>query len=706
MIPLLSLLLAAQAAEGMWLPEQAPDVASLLAEAGVSLSPQALADPKGAPLGSIVSLGWCSASFISPDGLIATNHHCVESYLQYNATAAQNLDQTGYLAASRDKELWAGPAARLYVVDAIEDVTQAMGKGINARTADAARLDKIDRNRKKLVADCEAEPNRRCRVVAYYGGQEWRLIRQRVFKDVRLVYAPPSSVGSYGGDIDNWMWPRHAGDFALIRAYVSPSGDAAAHDAANVPYKPPQHLRIDPTGASPGEAALVAGYPGGTSRYERAASMRFSKEVTTPASLRLLQEELIELKSESMRDPEAAARLGAPIDYLSNSLKYLQGLEEGYARTPALARKESEEAALRAWVMADPARKSRYAAALVELDQLEERERARWLAETHANHLLRNADLLSVAYTAFRFAIEREKPDLERRAGYQQRDLEDTTARFATLDKTLWLPADRATLAVVMRAMVAAPPTSRVEPVVRWIEKQGGVNPALDRLFAATALTEQAARAKLLSSDRAAIVASKDPWVELAIALHSWMAPVEEDDDRVRGGRYRLEPVYMAALAEFRGRAVYPDANGTLRFTFGRVTGMSPRDGVQYAPQTTLTGLVAKAGAAPFDAPPKLLAAAAAGPKSRWADPALGTVPVDFLTDLDTTGGNSGSATLNGKGELIGLIFDGNYESMTGDWIYDPATTRSIHVDIRYLLWMLDEVEGAKGLLEELGVKP
>jgi len=701
-----ALLLAAHAIEGMWLPEQAPALGPQLAEMGLELDPAVLADPLSPPLRSIVSLGFCSASFLSPDGLIATNHHCVQGYLQVNSSAQADRARDGFLAGQRSDELSAGPGAHITVVEKMTDVTDAVRTGLKRRTTDRDRERIIRENIAGLVDACEAQgDDRRCRVASYDGGASHRLVEARVLKDVRIVYAPPDSVGNYGDEIDNWMWPRHSGDFALLRAYVAPDGSSVPYAADNVPYAPDAHLEIDTTGAQEGEFVMVAGFPGRTGRYRPARSARFAQSTQYPFRIALYGDLIQILEDESAKDPEAAARLRAPISRLGNGRKNSQGMLEGFESTDALARKDAQDAALKQWVAADRARQKAYGPALARIDALTAQAEASWKQDFLMYWLVGSSDLLTDVHRAWRLANERQKPDEQRDAAYRDRNVERLLARSERIDRTLWLPADRALFARVLREVVLLEGSAAIPEVDAWLAAHGGLENALDALFKEPAWVDTDTRLGLYDADLAELKASDDPWITLARAADAHLARMRYRDEARKGAMLALSPVKMAAIramAEDEGVSVYPDANGTLRLTFGNVQGVSPRDGVRYTSHTTVRGLVAKAGEWPFNAPEALLAAAPDAPDTRWADEGLNDVPVNFLTDLDTTGGNSGSATINGKGQMVGLIFDGTYESMTGDWAFDPDQTRSIHVDIRYLLWMLESVEGADHILAEL----
>lgn len=701
---MLWLLSVAWADEGMWTPEQVPAMAASLTEMGLTIDPVTLADPLQEPLSAIVSLGGCSASFVSPDGLIATNHHCVEGYLQYNSSAEENRSRDGYTAVDQAGELSVGPSGRLYVLERIDDVTERVQSRLTRRMSDADRRDAISLIRKEIIAECEATPGYRCRVAGFYEGLSYRLVVSRELSDLRLVYAPPRSVGSYGGDIDNWMWPRHTGDFALLRAYVAPDGAAASYAEENVPYTPPAYLPMATAGVSPGDFVMVAGFPGRTRRHDRASELRYSAEVSIPARLTMLTELGAMMRDHAARDPEGAARLAAPIGYLANGEKNSRELLALLEGGTLLDDKDAADAALTAWVADDRKRSRAYGKALAELESVIAQQQAHQEQTQIAGYLMWIPDLLGVAHKAYRQSIENEKPDLAREEGFQERDIERTKGQFTRLEKTSYLPADRDSMAILLRYHAEQPAAFQVPPLLDWLDEHGGIEPALDLLYTDPALAETDARLALLEADRATLEASTDPWVSLAVVMEDWLATQRLISDKLSGAMARLRPQYMQALIDMQGDVgLYPDANSTLRLTFGHVMGWSPQDGMAYLPQTTLSGMVAKAtGEVPFNAPASLLSRA--GQESRWTDEVLGDVPVNYLSTLDITGGNSGSATLNAAGEFVGLAFDGNVESIGADWVFGPKS-RSIHVDVRYMLWVMESEPAAAWLLEELGVR-
>ncbi len=705
MLPLLlaTLTPTVNADEGMWLPDQLTAESSAFSDLDVPV--KELADWRGGPLGAVADLGHCSASFVSSEGLLITNGHCVRSFLRYGSLGRGDLVHDGYLAKSRDEELWAGPGARVYIVEQVTDVTEQVLSSVKRRSDDAARWQSIQRSRKELVAECEADGGHRCQVASFYGGLEYRLIAERELRDLRVVYAPPESVVFFGGDADNWMWPRHSGDVAFLRAYASPDGTGTAYSDENVPFKPESSLKISTAGISTGDFVLQGGYPGITYRNRTASEISYAATRKYPDDLEIMGAMLDILRDHASAGPSAAQRVQNQIFSLANRAKYLEGMIDGLEKTDIIARKDYEAKALADWIAADRTRTRSYAEALTELESVisetqGDTERDRLLALTS-----RYARLLGAVRKAYRYTVESEKSDLDRMTGYQGRDLDELKADLLELDWTLHLEADRDITRLLLERIWRLGAEHRGSPVHGWISASGGVENAIDRLYRSIPeLATGESRVALLGKTPADLESSRDPWVSLAIAFEQWVNELQTETDARSGALSRLRPVYMQAQRQMQPGFVYPDANGTLRVSVGRVVGYAPAEAVDYHPHTTVDGLAAKSGRAPFTAPEWLLQEIEEAASSPWADETLGSVPANFLTNLDSTGGNSGSPTLNAKGELIGLVFDRNYEAMAADWAFGPDLTRSIHVDIRMGLWLLSATDGGEALIKELGV--
>lgn len=704
---------AAHADEGMWMPQQLPQVAKELKVAGLKLDPANLTKLTEFPMGAIVSLGGCSASFVSPQGLVATNHHCVYGSVAHNSTPQRDLLANGFLAKSLDEELPAAPGSRIYVTKEVRNVTARIINADVAKLTGKKRSDAIENNQKAMVAACEQDAGHRCTVSSYYGGLEFYLIKQLEIRDVRLVHAPPAGVGKFGGDTDNWMWPRHTGDYGFYRAYVSKDGKAADYSKDNVPYLPQHFLKPAREGVKEGDFVMALGYPGRTNRHRLPSEVAFTFGWSYPAYVKMSGENLAIIAAETKDDKDTALKYAAQVASTNNYYKNRQGMLDSYAGSDILARKTAEHEALKAWVNADPARKHEYAADIARVEQLI----AQRDAQTKRDFFLGYAHprLLNTARTLYRLANERAKPDAERKAGFQQRDLPRIQASVAALVRNYDEKVDKALVLHALTKYAAQPKAERnaAYDAVLGIHdgmREAELRTALDTLYAGSKLGDATERTAWLTRTPAEFQASTDSFIKAAVAMYGPDLQDEAKDEELGGNIQQAYATYMKAKIAYmhsKGQAVYPDANSTLRVTFGRIAGRDHgADGTAWTAFTTVNGVLAKAtGKGEFNAPAAQLAAIKAKDFGKYVDPKLKTVPVDFLATLDITGGNSGSAALNAKGEWIGLAFDGTLDSIISDWDYNKANTRDIQVDLRYILWNMKHVDHADNLLKEMGAE-
>lgn len=707
----LSLLAAqiAQAGEGMWVPQQLPEIAGPLKKAGLKLSPQQISDLTGDPMGAVVALGGCTASFVSPNGLVVTNHHCAYGAIQLNSTAENNLIRNGFNAPTTADEVSAGPNARVFVLDEITDVTKDAKAAIAAAGDDAlARTKALEAFEKKLIADCEAEAGFRCRLYSFSGGNTYRLFKNLEIKDVRLAYAPPGSVGKFGGDIDNWMWPRHTGDFAFYRAYVGKDGKPAAFSKDNVPYRPKHWLKFADQPLGAGDFVMVAGYPGSTNRYALAAEFDNTAQWTYPTIARHYKNQIAMVEAAGKQNADIQVKYAATMAGWNNTSKNYDGQLEGFKRIDAAGQKQREEAAVLGWLKGQGAKGQPALDAHAKLLGLLEQSKATRDRDLTLA-LFNNTAMLGSATQLYRLSIEREKPNAERESGYQERDLPAIEGGLKQLERRYVAAMDRQLQEYWLNEYIKLPADQRVAAVDAWLggNDAAAVKRALDRL-AGTKLGSTEERLKWFAADRKAFEASNDPAIQYAVAVMPTLLKLEQERKTRAGENLAARPVYLQALADYKksqGEFVYPDANLSLRITFGNVMGYAPKDGVEYTPFTTLEGVVAKeTGQDPFDSPKALLDAVAAKRYGGLEDKRIGSVPVNYLSDLDITGGNSGSPVLDAHGKLVGLAFDGNWESVSSNWVFDPKMTRMIAVDGRYLRWIMQEVYPAPQLLKEMNV--
>ncbi len=703
------------AEEGMWTPQQLPEIAAHLRELGLRIDPGRLSDLTGDPMNAVISLGGCTASFVSPTGLVITNHHCAYGSIQYNSTAERNLLEDGFYAPSLAQELPAAPGSRIYVTVEFKDVTSQILEGLSPDLPGGRFHEEIEKREKAAVAECEQEPGYRCRVASYYGGLTYSLVRQLEIRDVRLVYAPPSAIGKFGGDIDNWMWPRHTGDFSFLRAYVGPDGKPAAYDNANIPYQPKHYLKVARAGVRDGDFVMVAGYPGSTDRYRLASEVRNTFTWEYPEKVKLYAEWVETIRQATANHPEADIKYASLVAGINNTLKNNEGMLAGYAKSDMLDQKKELEGNLQRWIGADPDRMADYGDPISRLEETLERDRQHQERDL-VYRLVNRSALLTSARHLYRWAKEKEKPDLERKAGYQERDLPRIEQSLQRIDRTFDPAVDRAVLRHFLLVYQELPTDQRVPALDSWFKLTPGVSAAetidetLEKMYSQTRLTDSAHRLELMKATPADLEDSTDPFIKMAVHLHQSDLEMERAQDAIEGRLEQLRPRYMKALLAYlktQGEIAYPDANSTLRVSVGVVKGYSPADAVEYRPFTSLKGVIAKdTGEEPFNTPSATLEAMRHKKGGEYSMPSLGTVPVNFLSTLDTTGGNSGSPTLNNRAELVGLLFDGNWESVIADWTFLPDVTRSIHVDIRYVLWLMEEVDHADRLLEEMALTP
>ena len=697
----------AHADEGMWMPSQLPQLSKQLKAAGFKGDPRGLADLTSKPMSAVVSLGGCTASFVSPQGLVVTNHHCAMGAIQLNSTPERNLIQDGFIAADRSQEVSAGPGARVFVTVGFDDVSgtvlaQASGK------SGRAYFDAVDAAEKKLVAECEADVGHRCSVADMYYGSQFFLIKQLELKDIRLVYAPPRDIGNYGDEIDNFMWPRHSGDFTFLRAYVGKDGKPAAYSKDNVPYAPPAHLQLSTAPVKAGDYAMLAGYPGITYRHRTASEFANQVEWQLPSRITMYDSLLKDIAASAPEGSDAAVKYASQVQSFKNTLKRAQGELEGLKRSDAVSVRSEDQAAMMAWLgkQADANAQRADIAALQDVLAAGQatRERDQLFAAMRGT-----TQLLRAAITLERLAIERGKPDAERETGYQQRDEALIEGMLKQVQRRYAPEVEQAMLLDLLTRYYALPKSQRIPEVDAVFGADAAAAKAsLAALYAGTQLGNEADRLRWMQADAATLAAATDPMLEAAHALMPAILRLEEEAKGREGELLRLRPAYMAALIGFResqGRAVYPDANSTLRVSFGRVEALQPRDAVAYAPVTTVAGIMEKhTGIDPFNAPETLRQAIMRGDFGNTADPVLGTQTVNFLTNLDTTGGNSGSPVMDAQGKLIGINFDSNWESVSASWMFDPRYKRAVHVDARYMRWLMDKVYPAHWLLREMNL--
>jgi len=705
----LTIVRPAAAGEGKWTPTQLLELdPATLREAGLELPAERLWSAEGAGLlDAVIKIDGCSAGYVSPDGLLITNHHCAFGILQHHSTPERDLITAGFLAEAQNDEIGAA-GTRATVPHRVHDVTARIEAAVPQGADDLARYRAIEAEEKALVAECEAKPYRRCLVAAYDGGVRWELVESLEYPDVRLVFAPPRSVGEFGGEIDNWSWPRHTGDFTLLRVYGAADGSPAPVSESNVPLRPRHFFPLSAGGVAPGDTVMVAGYPGRTYRALTAPEMAERVELYFPQRAELYAAWIATLTELSETSDAARIALASRIKSLANREKNARGQLAGIARGDLLERRRAADREVLAWAAQAGGAHAAAGAAYRELETVATRKRVTWTRDFLLEEAKSGPRSLELALTLVRWAVEKAKPDADREPEYQERNRERLRERLERDQRILWRPAEEALLADLLLRLRAAGAGDLVDRLVGAGADEAAIRARVAALHEGTAVTEAEARAAMFTEDAAQLRARHDPLLDFALALDPVLRDLEARRDRDAGAVFRLRPVWRRAVIEHAGRPVAPDANGTLRVSLARVGGYSPRDAVWMEPRTTVSGMVAKVtGEEPFQAPAELVAARAGAAGSRWADPELGDVPVCFLADADTTGGNSGSPVLDARGRLVGVNFDRVWENVANDFGFNPAIARSITVDARYLLWVLETLHPGRSeaLLGELGAR-
>ncbi len=689
---------ASRAEEGMWLPDQVPALGERLQSMGLEVPPEAFRDFEKGPVAATLEMMGGTTSFISPTGLILTNHHVAYDAIRENSTPEHDYLANGFLAATREEEL-SVPSYRATRVMSMTDVTTEVLAAIPEGADDKTRHDAIEKISKKLVAECEKDSGFRCTTATMSGGLQYYLIAGLEFRDIRIVYAPPSAVGNFGGDIDNFVWPRHTGDFSIMRVYVGPDGKPADYSTDNVPYQPPVYLEQASTTLEEGDLTLTMGFPGRTRRYQTSAQIAFFREVYYPAVIAYVSDWLNVIDTASETNREREIRLASTREGLANALKNFQGKLIGLDAVRLIEKRREDDAALSAWIQADPARKAKYGTVLEEIAQLTQQAREDFPLELALRRMQRSSTMLSTAMGLVRLAGELQKPDMERDPGFMERNLPRWRKRLELMQPDLDPEVDRILLDHAIRAALVLPEGKRIDAVDTHFAagsasaREKRIQKTLDKWYRQTRLTDLEYRLALFDGGTEAIEASDDPFLQFARELLPLAESRKEIAAQRDGAASRLMPLLLEARQAFEPGLMYPDANSTLRISYGEVRGYWQRDAVWLSPFTTLAGVLEKeAGQEPFASPESLLEAI----------PGYEELRINMVTTNDTTGGNSGSPLINSRGELVGLLFDGNYEGTCDDFVFWDEKGRSISVDLRYIIWFLEEVAHADALLEEL----
>jgi hypothetical protein len=700
--------LRALADEGMFLPDA---VATLpLAKRGMKIKPIDVYNPNGISLkDAIVIVDGGTGEFVSADGLLLTNHHVAFAGLVGASTAEKNLGELGYRANSRAEEL---PIKnyQVTITQEIKDVTAEIKAGTETMTPEAKAQAIATRIGDIQKAGTKREDGIRVAVTPLNEGMFYYKFTYYILRDVRIAYAPPKNIGFYGGDPDNFEWPRHCGDFTFMRAYTGPDGKPADYATSNIPYKPKKWLTISLDGVRENDFVMVMGYPGSTRRYREGYSVAYNQDIGLPFQVDYLTEQIRIREEVGKYNPDLRIQLQSAIFGIANTKKALEGGIVAMRHSNLVQRKRDEETRFETWLAADVARKAKYGDALPSLKQAYDV----WNSEGGRSQVVQTLSGASVplelASIAAQYAADREKPETQRDAGLA-RAVAVVKMRAGEILGNRNLTIERGELHYLLRQAAELPEGQRFDFIEStFAGKTGEARTEAEEAFARSMVENKDYNTgdkvlKLFDLTVAQMRAKNDPLLNFALGLGSAVAEAQKRSTTFNAAVARWRPVYVAGMAEMRGGKPYPDANRTLRFTYGSVKGYVPKEAITASAFTTLSGVLEKdTGREPFNAPPKLRDLERARDFGRYA-PKGGDIPVDFLATTDIIGGNSGSPIMNANGEQVGIVFDGNFEGLGDDFFYDEPRNRTISVDIRYVLFLTDKFGGAGWILNELKLK-
>ncbi|MCX6581694.1 MAG: S46 family peptidase [Candidatus Aminicenantes bacterium] len=691
--------------DGMWLPHQMK--ALNLESRGLQMDPGELFKKDGTGLMSaVVDLGGGTGSFVSPRGLLLTNHHVAFGAIQRASDKDHDYIENGFLARDMKEEI---PATG-YNADVLlgyDDITREILKAVKPGMTPLQKYYAIDKAKKQLIAGEERQAkDRRCEIRDMYSGNRYYLFKFKRLRDLRLVYAPPQCIGNYGGDIDNWMWPRHTCDFSYLRAYVSKDNVGAEYNADNVPYKPAAYLKISLDGLKEGDFTFVMGYPGVT--YRNYTVSELQNDITVNKErVQSLKEMIIFFENAGKDSREIQIKYASRVKGMNNTLKNREGKLEGLEKAAVIAKKQAFEEKFAQWVNSDPLKAKKYVAILKKIADFTEVKAAfmrKYNSFEGLTGFRTGVALLQQAYVIYRTSVESQKPDMEREQFFQKRDLPEIEERIKLAERGYDLGVDKAYFKYQLKELLKSPADLRPMAFNPALEKgTEAMDKYVDDLYANTSLADPQKRLNLIKLTPTALLKLKDPLITLAADLEKELKTMREKRKALDQEQEDLKKIYLEALLEMYKGEIAPDANSTIRFTYGPVEGYRPRDAVVYQPFTTLKGVMEKeTGEYPFCVPKKLKDLYTARDFGRYADKNLNDVATCFLNTANVTGGNSGSPVLNAKGEQVGIVFDMTYESVIGDYYVIPELQRTIHVDIRYVLLITEKFAGALHLIKEM----
>lgn len=672
-----------------------------LKKAGLEIDQTDIFNPgKVGLVDALVQVGGCTGSFVSAEGLIITNHHCAFGAVQLASTPENDYLTGGFVARERSKEIPA-QGLTIRITDSYEDVSDRVLGAVAKVTDPVQRIELIQKTRQAIAREAETkDPSIKAEVSEMFIGKSYVLFRYKTIQDVRLVYVPERSIGEFGGETDNWVWPRHTGDYSFLRAYVAPDGTPADYAKENVPYVPKKHLKVNPKGVQEEDFAFILGYPGRTFRHRPAQYIEYQQQFLLPYISKLYAFQNNAMIEAGKTDKAVEIGLATRIKRNANTMKNYQGKMKGLRTIQLVDSKKAEDAALAAFISKDAGLKTKYGTLLSDIDALysqvfADADREMWLGQIHTSTSLLN---VSRQLNAFKAGMDQSSD----KAAFFQQNLPRLKQILVSIYGSYHFTADSIILNKMLADGFALPATQSITALEVIENPTEFANVSL----AKTRLRDQDYVMNELLKSPESLTKFPDPLLAFQLQLQAQIDALRPEQDRREGVLNKLMGDYVAVKEQFQQKNFVPDANSTLRLTYGYIRGYSPVDATYVTPFTTIRGILEKGmlDNPEFEYPESIRTAWEAKNFGDYAMKELNDVPVNLLYNMDTTGGNSGSPIMNSKGELIGVNFDRAYDATINDFAWNESYSRSIGVDIRYVLWVADKIDNAQFLLKEMGI--
>jgi len=705
-ILLISFSFKAKADEGMWLlPLLEKLNMGKMTALGLKLSAEDIYSLNKASLKDAIVIfgGGCTGEIVSSQGLILTNHHCGYGSIQAHSSVEHDYLMNGFWAKTKEEEL-PNPNLSVTFLVRIEDVTSQILANVKPGMSESERSAAISEVRQSIEKKATEGNNYRAQVGSFYGGNYFYLLVYERYNDVRLVGAPPSSIGKFGSDTDNWEWPRHTVDFSVFRVYTAPDGKPAAYAKENVPYKPKRYLSVSIKDLNKGDYTMIMGYPGRTNRYMTSYEVNEQLQIVHPDRIKIRGIKQDIWMKDMQSDQKINIQYAAKYFGSSNYWKYSIGQKRGLERLNVKAKKEEIENQFNKWVAETPERKAKYGEALNMIKTAVEGRAEYYNALQYLNECMQGCELVGFnrSFTGLVAALKaNDAKKISESVDQIKKYIPDFFKDYnASTD-------NKATKAMLKLYRADVPAKFQPDFYVNIVDKKfkGDIDKFVDNMFAKTIFSSEAKLNAFLEKPVLKTIET-DPVYVTTASIYKTGADLSKGNSQFDSGLTTGKRLWIAALMEMvPEKTQYPDANSTMRLSYGTIQDYDPRDAVTYKYFTTMQGVVEKykPGDYEFDLPKRLIELNNKKEFGRYASP-KGYMPVCFLTTNDITGGNSGSPVMNANGELIGLAFDGNWESMSGDIAYEPELQRTIVVDIRCVLWVMDIYAGAKNLVDEMTI--